>query len=179
LDDLLRLIRRTKNGDRDAADALVWKYYDEVYRFVSKQTSDGEIARDLTQEIFISLLKTIGRYDPKKGAGFRTWLYKIGTDKIIDYFRSRVTHTCETLSLDEIEPINIRDFTQEVENKELAESIRVYVNGFPPDSQKIFRLHIYGCYTFAEIAEILHMPEGSVKSKYYRLLSKIREKFND
>lgn len=179
MDDVLRLIRKIKNGDRAAADALVWKYYDEVYRFVRKQTSDEETALDLTQEIFISLLKTISRYDPKKGAAFRTWLYKISTDKVIDYFRSRAAHISETLSLDDVEPIDERDFTRQVENEEFAERVSNYVTSFPPDTQKIFRLHIFGGYTFAEIAESMQMAEGSVKSKYYRLINKIRGEFVD
>ena len=178
--DELRLIRKIqKNGDRAAADMLVRKYYKEMYGFIRKQTSDEEVALDLTQEVFISILRTIGRYDPKKGAGFRTWLYKIATDKTIDYFRSRAARMTEVLSLDDVEPIDEADFTKQIENKEFAEKVCNYVNNFPPDTQKIFRLHIFGNYTFAEIAESMQMAEGSVKSKYYRLINRLRGEFND
>ena len=179
MNEELRLIRKIKNGDRAAADELVRKYYDEILGFVRKQTSDNETALDLTQEIFISLLKTVSRYDPKKGAGFRTWLYKISTDKTIDYFRSRAAQITETLSLDDVEPVDETDFTEQIGNKEFAERVCNYVNNFPPDTQQIFRLHIFGNYTFAEIAVIMQMAEGSVKSKYYRLINKLRSEFND
>ena len=176
----LRLIRKIqKSGDRAAADTLVRKYYDEIYRFIRKQTTDEDTAFDLTQDIFISLLKTIGRYDPKKGAGFRTWLYKIATNKTIDYFRSRAARITETLSLDDVEPVDEKDFTRKIENEDFSERVCDYVNRFPPDTQKIFRLHIFGEYTFAEIAESMQMAEGSVKSKYYRLINKIRGEFSD
>ena len=180
LQDDQRLIRKIqKNGDRTAADTLIRKYYSEIFRFIRKQTPDDEAALDLTQEIFISLLKTIARYDPKKGAGFRTWLYKIATDKAIDYFRSRAAKFTETLSLDEVEPIDEADFTKGIENEDIAMRVHSFVSNFPPDTQKIFRLHIYGGQTFAEIAEGMHLPEGSVKSRYYRLLNKIRGEFDD
>ena len=176
----MRLIRKIqKSGDRVAADTLIRQYYDEIFRFIRKQTSDEDMALDLTQDIFISLLKTIGRYNPKKGAGFRTWLYKIATDKTIDYFRSRAARITETLSLDDVEPVDKADFTRQIENEDFAKRVCNYVNKFPPDTQKIFRLHIFGGYTFAEIAESMQIAEGSVKSKYYRLINKVRGEFND
>jgi RNA polymerase sigma-70 factor (ECF subfamily) len=178
LNDEMRLIRAIqKSGDRAAADTLIRGYYDEIYRFLRKQTSDGDAALDLTQEVFISLLRTIGRYDPKKGAGFRTWLYKIATDKTIDYYRSRSARKSQTLSLDDIEPIDESDFTRRIENRDFAERVCEYVNTLPPDTQKIFRLHIFGEYTFAEIAAQMNMPENSVKTKYYRLIGALRKEF--
>lgn len=75
MNDELRLIRKIqKKGDR-AADALIRQYYDEINRYVTRQITDRDIAMDLTQEVFISMLGTISRFDGKK-AGFRTWLYK-------------------------------------------------------------------------------------------------------
>ena len=180
MSDELRLIRKIqKSGDHTAADALIRKYYDEIFRFIRKQTRDKETALDLTQEIFISLLKTIGRYDPSRGAGFRTWLYKIATDKAIDYFRSQAARITETFSLDDVEPIDETNFVKQIENEDFADRVCDYVSKFPPDTQKIFRLYIFGGYTFAEIAKSMQMAEGSVKSKYYRLVNKIKGEFSD
>jgi len=174
-----KLITKIKKGDLSAADILVRKYYDEIHGYIRKQTYNVETALDLTQEIFISLLKTINGYDPKKGAAFRTWLYKIATNKTIDHFRSRATRITETLDLDSVEPVAEADFTKEIENEDFAQRVHDYVSSFPPDTQKIFRLHIFGQYTFAEIAQSMQQPEGSIKSKYYRLINKLRGEFND
>lgn len=174
------LIRKIKHsGNRTAADTLIRYYYDEIHRFVCKQTANSDTALDLTQEVFISVLKTINRYDPDKGAGFRTWLYKIATDKVIDYFRSSASlkNKMFTLSLDDTLPIDQNDFTLAIENKEFARQVRDFVNALPADTQKIFRLHIFGGYTFAEIAKETALPESSVKSRYYRLLKTLRKEF--
>ena len=178
--DELRLIRKIqKSGDRESADILIRKYYDEVFRFIRKQTSDDDTALDLTQEIFISLLKTISRYDPKKGASIRTWIYKIATDKTIDYFRSRSAKMIVTLSIDDVEPVDEADFTKRILDEDFAERVCKYVSNFPADTQKIFRLHIFGGYTFSEIGASMKIPEGSIKSKYYRLINKVRGEFSD
>lgn len=177
----LRLIKKIqRNGDRAAADTLVQFYYDEIYSFVRKQVSNADIALELTQEIFISMLRTIGFYDMKRGAGFRTWLYRIATNKVVDWFRSRAYHmTTKTISLDEMEPMDEADFTRHLEDRDFAEKVCAFVGGLPLDTQKIFRLHIFGGCTFSEISGIEGLPEGSVKSKYYRLIHLIRKEFAD
>ena len=178
--DEIKLIKRIqKRGDRQAADALIRCYYDEIHRYVRKQTTNDNTALDLTQEIFISMLGTICHYDPKKGAGFRTWLYRIATNKTIDFFRSQAARITETLTLDDVEPIDETDFAKQIENEDFVERVCSYISRFPPDTQKIFRLHIFAELTFAEIAENMQVPEGSVKSRYYRLINKIRGEFND
>ncbi|MCL2372905.1 MAG: RNA polymerase sigma factor [Defluviitaleaceae bacterium] len=173
-----QLIHKIKKGDRAAADTLIRSYYDEIFRFVRKQTMEEQTALDLTQEIFISLLRTIHSYNQAKGASVRTWLYKIATNKTIDYFRARAAGITETMTLDDAEPIDDTDFTKQISNQDFAERVCVYVNQFSPDTQKIFRLHIFGGYTFAEIATDMQLPEGSIKSKYYRLLNRLRSEFN-
>lgn len=180
--DELRLIKKIRRrGDRTAADELVRLYYDDIYDFVRKQISNADIALDITQEIFISMLRTIGHYDAKKGASFRTWLYRIASNKLIDWFRSRTYRTMsQTMPLDEVvEPIDETDFTRLLENSDFTEQVCTFVGQFPPDTQKIFHLHLFGGYTFLEIARIVGLAEGSVKSRYYRLIQRLGKEFAD
>jgi RNA polymerase sigma-70 factor (ECF subfamily) len=166
-------------GDRGAADALVRGRYDEIFRFVRRQSPDGDSALDITQEVFIGFLRTIRHYDPRK-AGLRTWLYRIAANKLTDFYRSRGrTLAAEPLELADTEPVDGRDFTERVAEGELAARVSDYVGNEPPDTQRIFRLHVWGERTFAEIAEILRLPESGVKTKYYRLIARLRKEFSD
>jgi RNA polymerase sigma-70 factor (ECF subfamily) len=174
-----KLIRRIqKHAAQTAADTLIRKYYDEICLYAYRQTSDKQTAMDLTQDIFISMLKTIARYDGKQ-SGFRTWLYRIATNKIIDRHRSSAVTRNKLLNLDDVEIPDETDFTRRMENADLAARIQTHVGTFDADSQRVFRLKIYGGYTFAEIAGITEMPEPTVKTKYYRLLKILREEFGD
>lgn len=177
--DELRLIKDIqRKGDRTAADELVRYYYDEIYGFVRKQVFNSDVALELTQEIFISALRTIKFYDRKRGAGFRTWLYRVATNKVVDWFRSHAYHEMsKTISLEEVEPIDTADFTQHLENRDFAEKVCVFLGDMPIETQEIFRLHIFGGYTFSEIADMEGIPEGTVKSRYYRLINLIRKEF--
>ncbi|MFT4146224.1 MAG: RNA polymerase sigma factor [Mobilitalea sp.] len=179
MDEELRLIRKVqRTGDRVAADALLRKYYDEIYRYVYKQTSDKHIAMDLTQNIFISVLRTISSYD-NKHAGFRTWLYRIATNKTIDYFRSRATERKHIFNIEDVEIVDETEFIHQLEIKDLLSKMQAYINSLEVNLQQIFRLKFYGEYTFIQIASLLSLPEATVKSKYYRLLKNLREEFKD
>lgn len=102
-----------RRGSRQAADQLVRAYYDEIYRFAVRQTGHKEDAMDLTQTIFLAVLRSLPAFDGRK-ASFRTWLY---------------------------------------------------------------RLRVYGERTFPEVAAALGRPEAAVKTRYYRLMARLRKEF--
>lgn len=165
-------------GSSKDADLLVRFYYDEIYIFVARQTNDKELAYDLTQEIFISMLHSIDSYKEERSS-FRTWLYRIAINKIIDFRRKP---TLETVILDEVDEevidgIGSFDYESNIAGTELLKKIESYVSRFQIDIQQIYRLHIYGEQTFQEIAVLTEMPEATVKTKYYRLMKQIRREF--
>lgn len=162
-------------GSKKDADQLVRSYYDEIYIFVLRQINDAETALDLTQDIFIAVLQSISAYK-KEMAGFRTWVYRIATNKVIDY---RKKYSPIVVDIEEIEIIEQNDYIENWMQGELLKKIEEFVCKYQALIQQIFRLHIYGEYTFAEIARLLDTPEATVKTKYYRLLKDIRKEFAD
>ncbi|ERI07434.1 RNA polymerase sigma factor [Aneurinibacillus aneurinilyticus] len=176
MDSEKRWIRKIKRNASDAAaNELVSKYYKEMYAFVYKQTLDSELSLDLTQEIFIRVLKSIHNYDSKK-ATFRTWLYKLASNRLIDFYRSK-----SYKDVQRVEPIEDYEFEDEydmtisLEYKEDFEKVTTLVNDLDAGSQRIIRLKLFGEYTFQEIASIEMIPQSTVKTKYYAALKQIRK----
>ena len=180
MDKDLRLIKKIKKrNSKSAADGLISNYYKEIYIYVFKQISDKETSMDLTQEIFISMLKSLHSFDENK-ASFRTWIYRIATNKVVDYFRSKnykYTTLVETIENRQIE--DTTDFTVNLEYKEDVEKIQAIVNKLSGEYQEIFRLKIFLGATFLEISEILELSESTVKTKYYSIIKKIKKEFNE
>ena len=81
-----------RRGSKTAADELIRTYYDEIYIYTFRQCSNKDEALDLTQNIFIAALGSLPSFDSKK-ASFRTWLYRIATNKVIDLRRRFVPVT--------------------------------------------------------------------------------------
>lgn len=164
-----------RRGSKTAADSLVRAYYDEIYVFICRQTDSREDALDLTQECFLSALRSLHSYDPKK-AGFRTWLYHIAANKVIDlHRRSKPVF----VPLEEQELSSEDDFTTRIQNKELLNSVESFISGMDPAIQEVFRLHVYAEYSFPEIAAASGQPESKIKSQYYRLIAQIKKNLSE
>lgn len=173
------LINRVKQRDRRAADKLIQRYYNEIYAYVFRQTGDKEQTMDLTQEIFLSVLQSIGRYDHAK-ASFRTWIYRIASHKIIDWFRentyqkSRGQMPLEQL---DVEPMEALDLEKLVTDKAFAEQILQWLQTQDETLETLMRLKFYGEKTFDEIAKVLDLPVSTVKTRYYAALKVARKEF--
>jgi RNA polymerase sigma factor (sigma-70 family) len=168
------LIRQTKRNNKSAANELVSMYYKEIYTYVYKQTLDKELSMDLNQEIFISMLKSINTFDEKKSS-FKTWLYKIATYKIVDYYRSKYyKHNNVSIPIEDVEIHDEEDISVIIEYRNDGEKVMNIIKEFDSLNQQIFRLKVFGEYTFQEISKILQMPESTTKTKYYSIVKKIK-----
>ena len=170
------IYRIQRQHDREAAGLLIGAYYREIYAFAYKQIGCAEQAKDITQEIFISALQSISRYNFSV-ASFRTWLYRIASNKIVDFFRSiqykqrqleiNIDDVCAAVN-DSLEDLYI--------DKENICRVLSAMHELPFESQQIVRMKVYAERTFREIAAVLGISENTVKTKYYAALKKIREK---
>lgn len=173
MDQDQKLIREIlRRNSQKAADQLIRIYYDELYIFICRQVGSPEAALDLTQDTFIAALRSLPSYNPQK-AGFRTWLYRIATHKVIDARR----RTRPTVPLDENESLAEDDFAADIADKSLLKQIEEYVRTLDPGLQEIYRLRLYGDYSFPEIATMTEQAESKIKAQYYRLMQRLRKEF--
>ena len=162
-----------RHGSRQAADKLIRTYYDEIYRFACRQLGRKEDAMDLTQTIFLAVLRSLPAFDGRK-ASFRTWLYRIAVNKTIDCRRRA---RGDVVPLEETEAPDQTDFAAQVQDRDLLDRLEAYVSRLDPDSQAVYRLRLYGERTFPEIAAALGQPEAAVKTRYYRLMARLGKEF--
>ena len=175
-----RLVRRIqRKGDRAAADELVSIYYREIYAFVYRQLQEREQSLDLTQDIFVSMLRSIGSFEGKV-ATLRTWLYRIATNRVIDHFRSRAHRDAKlTDPIEDFEFSTNEDFTLELEQRDEAGRVLELLRTFEWRAQEIVRLKLFAEQTFAEISQIMSLPDSTVKTHYYATIRKIKQKFEE
>ena len=132
---------------------------------------------DLTQSIFIAVLRALPGYRAER-ASFRTWLYRIAANKVID---TRRKARPVSIPIQEMELPAAEDFVARVHDRALLETIEGYVSGLDPGEQAVFRLRIYGEKTFPEIEGYISGlnpgEQAAVKSRYYRLIGRLRKEF--
>ncbi|MGL5067911.1 MAG: RNA polymerase sigma factor [Sarcina sp.] len=163
-----------KKGDKLSANKLIELYYKDVYRYVYKQNQCKETSKDLTQDIFISMLRSIHSYDERKSS-FKTWIYKVASNKIIDFYRSKY-YKYKTI-VDEIEEYKLYsdiDIEKSFLLKEDANEIMEILNTMESGIQEIFRLKVFADISFREIAVLTNLSESTVKTRYYATIKKIK-----
>jgi len=172
-----RWIRKIKHSaDKKSANALISYYFDEIYGYVFKRANNEEVALDITQEIFVSMLQSIDHYELSKST-FRTWLYHIAKRRIVDYYRSKDYKEDHLVEInDEITGVLVSNFSDAQNRIELAE-VNDFVDGLDSSSREIFRLKVFDRCTFSRISEIVKMPESTVKASFYATQKLIREEF--
>lgn len=189
-----QLIRRIKGRkSKTAANELISRYYKEIYAYTYRQTGEVELAKDLTQEIFLHILEKISDFDEKR-AGFRTWVYRLAGNWIRDYYRSRsYKHRQLELPVEEgqeeletYEPLLYQQMQAEVEDlsslivkRELIGRIMQVVAAYPPQWGVIFQKKCFEEQTFAEIAMELAISENTVKTRFYQMIRKIKKVVKD
>ena len=163
-----------KNPDKKAANALVKVYYREVLGYVFNRSADKDVAMDITQEIFVSMLQSIKNFDENKSS-FRTWLYTIASRRLADYYRS----SAYTKSLQETTDLTLLDQekSSSIEKQVEINEIKAFVDNLEPDRRDIFKLKVFEDQTFGKIAEILDIPESTVKTSFYATQKLIRKEF--
>ena len=134
-----------------------------------------ELSLDLTQEIFISVLKSIQNYDSKK-ASFRTWLYKLASNRLVDYYRSKSYKDTQLVqSIEDYDFEDEHDMTVSLEYKEDFERVTALVNELDAVHSKSFASNSLGITRFKKLHAIETIPLSTVKTKYYAALKRIRK----
>ncbi len=171
--EVKEIIRRIKTGDKKAFGELVDRYRNQVAALAYKMVGDYDEAADITQNVFVKTSQNIWRYDEDKR--FYTWLYRITVNASIDYMRKHRRHKHEPLE-------NVRDTAEtqkdnpesHYQKSQLREYITAATERLNSKQKSAFILRdIEGC-QIDDVADIMNMPEATVRWYLHRARQKIK-----
>lgn len=153
-------------GDRGALDTLLRRHHDRVHALCRRITGNDADALDATQEALIAIVRGLGRFDGR--AAFATWAYRIATNACLDELRRRRRRPEPGLPEgDRAAPL--RDRSPDVD---VSVADRLAVDGalalLPPDFRAAVVLRDLCRLDYAEIAQVLGIPPGTVRSRIAR-----------
>lgn len=165
------IIKHCQNGDKAAFDTLVRIYYPYVTKYLLKLTHDESLTEDLTQDVFLKVIRTIEEYETGGRASFATYIITIAKNTFIDHLRRNKTVLSE---LSEIEAQSGEDIEKKVlTSLEYNEAIK-YINSLPPNQARAIRLKYIDEYTLKEIESITGVPSKTIKSRIHEGTKKLR-----
>lgn len=175
-----KLIEQAQEGDVQAFNTLVLHYQDRVYNLAYRIMGEPGAAADASQEAFISAYKSLGSF---RGGSFKSWLLRIVTNACYDELRYRKRRPQS--SLDEITEANESSAVLQSEKGlgpeahrqqvELVEAIETCLEELPEEQRAAAVLCDVEGYDYSEIAEILSVSLGTVKSRISRARAKLRD----
>lgn len=166
------LLDRCLAGEDSAWEALLRAYTRRIYNLCYRFTGRVEESEDLTQEVFIKVFQTLKSYDAAQGA-FSTWLNRVARNHLVDHYRrtrkDRVTSSLE----DELRTVEERPSPHvgpmgQVESRERKEGLQLAFEKLSPDLREAVILRDLQDLDYEEIAQVLGVPQGTVKSRINR-----------
>ena len=177
------LFARFIDGDENAFNELVDRYYRQIYRFLVRFTGSEHLAEDLIQEVFVKLYKSASTFDPSKR--FRPWIYQIAANTARDVLRSasrngkRVSfqNTGEDMemTLDQLVPGVTASPDEAMIEKETSEKVKETLMQMQDQLREILVLAYYNQLPYKDIADSLGIPLGTVKSRLHKAVSTFGE----
>ena len=164
------IIERCLKGDQVAWAVIMDRHRRKVFNLAYKFVGRHDEAEDLTQDIFVKIFKALHTFDRR--ANFQTWLISISRNLCIDHYRS-VRKERATMARDvdasELTPASReRGPLAQLEQSDLKEIIRRAMSELPDALRVAVTLRDLQEYSYQEIADQLHLPEGTVKSRINR-----------
>jgi RNA polymerase sigma-70 factor (ECF subfamily) len=172
------LVRRCIAGDAVAWEEIVRTYNRRIYNICYRFAGSGDDAEDLTQEVFIKMYRTLITYDHTKGA-FATWVTTITRNLLVDHFRKgkqqRLTDSIDATSEHE-DAVPLSEQIQDqsaapdarVRSREVGETVHAALGKLSPELREAVILRDLQDMDYREIAAVLKVPEGTVKSRINR-----------
>jgi RNA polymerase sigma-70 factor (ECF subfamily) len=173
------LVRRCIAGDAAAWEEIVQTYNRRIYNICYRFAGTSDDAEDLTQEVFIKMYRTLSTYDPSKGA-FVTWITTITRNLLVDHFRKgkqdRMTDSIDTAGSDHEDVLPLSEQIQDpspppdaqVRSREASEQVHAALGRLSPELREALILRDLQDMDYREIATVLRVPEGTVKSRINR-----------
>lgn len=174
MDDEKRLVTRMRAGDGEAMRALVGCYHRPLFAFVYRLTDDHALADDVVQETFIRMTRQGGIVPDN----LRAWLFTVARNLVYDYFRSAAyrreqmtdfAHESETLAVDD------GMMEQMAMAADQRADVVALLHLLSTPQREVVILRFYHDMPLHEIAEVMGAPLGTVKSRLFLALRRLKE----
>jgi RNA polymerase sigma-70 factor (ECF subfamily) len=168
------LMLRLKAGDRQAFDAIVERYRDRMVSYAYRMVGNAELAQDVAQETFVRVFKSAQTF--RDDGRLSPWLYRIASNVCLSEQTRRAK---EALNVDYDTLEDMHDSGVLVDDQVLAsltgEKLSRAITKLSTLHKTALTMHIYQGLTYVEIGEALNIPTGTVKSRIFYAIRKLRE----
>lgn len=173
-----KLVAQLRSGDSKSGEVLVQRYYGPLVRYLHRLTGSLMLAEEMHQQTWLSAMEHLDRFetsDKNAPSGFKSWLFRIATNKANDHWRSsgREKKAKEGLKLitdEELPPASHRMEATEQERK-----LQAAIQQLPENQRQVLMLRYYSNLKFVEIAEVVGCPLNTALGRMHKAMQRLKE----
>ncbi|MEE9199231.1 MAG: sigma-70 family RNA polymerase sigma factor [Dehalococcoidia bacterium] len=170
-----RIVRSAQAGDDRAFEQIYEEYFDKVYRYIAVRVGNQPDAEDLTEDVFVKALQSIGSFQ-WRGISIAAWLFRIAHNTVVDHLR-RVSKR-QTMPIEESVPCSGPTPHERATINLAMERLRHALSQLTQAQQQVLSMRLAGGLSIAETARVLGKTEGAVKASQHSALAAIRRIFS-
>lgn len=179
--DEIKCVKKAARGDANAFEELVVRYQSQIYQLCFRMTGNADDAQDMTQETFLKAWKHLSGF--QFDAAFSTWLYRLASNCCLDYLRGlkrRPTVSLTVENNEDEEILDVEDTSPSPEEiaitNEERENLKLAMEQLDDEQRQLLTLRVVNDLSYTQIAEVLNIKEGTVKSRLSRARENLRKK---
>ena len=173
------LVNKARTGDKDALTELYGVFREKIYRYVFFKCGNHADAEDITNEVFLRMIQSIANFQ-WKGIGFSSWLFKIASNLVIDYYRNKSRRNIESIEKrDYIGETNWEQISEFLDNRDLFHAIYKDTDDLTGLQKEVVNLRFIGDLSLKETAEAMSKNVNSVKAIQHAAIKKLKEKVQE
>ncbi|AYB35410.1 RNA polymerase sigma factor [Chryseolinea soli] len=165
------IMEAVKNGDLQQASTLFERYNKRIFNFLARLAMDRALAEDLTQNVFLRIIKYRGSY--KEGARFQSWIYQVARNVFSDHYQAHKNKYSDFVDVEKL-----KDNMPETEDEPWEEKEKLLHRSMamlPDEQRELLVLTRFQHMKYEEVAQIMNTTVANIKVKVHRAVAKLRE----
>jgi RNA polymerase sigma-70 factor (ECF subfamily) len=169
------LVDLLRKGDAQAGEVLVGRYHIPLIRYLRRVGGSEDVADDLHQQTWLSVLDHIDRFDAAQvPGGFKAWLFRIATNKVHDHWRSHGREQCAHQGLKLVTDQTSPQAGQRLDADEQRALLMQAIERLPDAQREVLMLRYYAELKFHEIADLLGCPLNTALGRMHNAIQRLR-----
>ena len=169
-----QIMEAVKNGDLQQASVLFERYHKKIFNFLARMTMDRALAEDLTQNVFLRMIKY--RHTYREGNRYQSWIYQVARNVFSDHYQAHKNRRSDFMTIDKISDamMDPEEGTEQVEREKILHRSMARLTA---EQRELLVLTRFQQMKYEEVAVLMETTVANIKVKVHRAIAKLREHY--
>ena len=168
------IMEAVKNGDLQQASLLFDRYHKRIFNFLARMTMDRDLAEDLTQNVFLRMIKYKSSY--REGLKFQSWIYQMARNGFSDHYQANKNKKSNFVDVEKMGN-HIAEQNESEEQAQREQLLHRSLTMLDPDQRELLVLTRFEHMKYEEVAVIMETTVANIKVKVHRAIARLREHY--